>query len=140
MKEYAAIMILAASAASFAQQPVDSADQVLDALAAAGYTGIREIELDDGLWEAEVQGENGRHYDLHIVPATGAILDKHSGTPVMNADTVRATLEASGYTNVHDLDLDDAVWEAEAVDPDGHHVDLVIDGFDGAILLSSFDD
>lgn len=137
--QYLAIpLALAASAA--AADAVDSADTVIDTLTRAGYADVRDIEKDDGLWEAEVRGADGKYHDLHVVPATGEILDARADKRVLSADEVRSLLEAEGYTAVHDLDLDDAVWEAEAQSADGARVDLVINGFDGKVLDASPDD
>jgi uncharacterized membrane protein YkoI len=132
-------LLLAAPSVVFAAA-LDSADAVNDRLTAAGYAEVRDVEKDDGLWEAEVRGADGKFYDLHVVPASGEILDSRGDRPVLTADEVRASLEDAGYSNVHDLDLDDAVWEAEAQAADGSRVDLVINGFDGSVLDSSVDD
>ncbi len=126
---------LATSTAAFAADPIDSAGAVIDALNAAGYAEVRDVEKDDGLWEAEVRGTDGKFRDLHIVPATGEILDAHSEKPVLTAEEIESRLSAAGYTKIHDLDLDDAVWEAEAEDAGGKRVDLVINGFDGTVLV-----
>jgi len=140
MKEFAAFSLLAASTAVIAAGHLDSADVVIEALADAGHTDVRKVELDDGLWEAEVRGADGRYYDLHVIPETGAILDVRSGQVVLTAAEIRAHLESKGYTEVDDLDLDGVVWEADAVDAAGTEVDLVINGFDGGVLHSEVDD
>jgi len=82
----------------------------------------------------------GRYYDLHVIPETGAILDPKSDRPVLTVAEIRAQLESKGYTDIDDLDLDGAVWEAEAIDASGIEVDLVINGFDGSVLYSEADD
>lgn len=138
--KHAFILPLLAAAPAAMADPMDSADAVIDALNQAGYAEVRDVERDDGLWEAEVRGTDGRYRDLHIVPATGEILDPEGDTAVLTADEIRARLEAEGYTNVKDLDLDEAVWEAEADAADGTRVDLVINGFDGSVLDSEVDD
>lgn len=140
MKQFATLSVMVVSTAVMAAEALDSADAVLDVLSAAGYTETRDVEMDDGLWEVEVRGDDGRFYDLHVVPGTGAILDKHSGTSVLSAEQIRSSLESKGYTKIDDLDLDDAVWEAEAVAADGTRVDLTINGFDGEVLHSEIDD
>jgi uncharacterized membrane protein YkoI len=140
MKRTLAITLAFAGTSVAFADPVDSADGVIDALKAAGYAEVRDVEHDDGLWEAEVRGPDGKFYDLHVVAATGAVLDARGDQPVLSADEIRAKLEAEGYTGVHDLDLDDAVWEAEATAPDGSRVDLLLNGFDGQVLASSVDD
>lgn len=140
MKQFAAFSFLVAGTAAIAAGPLDSADMVIEKLAAAGHTDVRKVELDDGLWEAEVRGDDGRSYDLHVIPETGTILDPRSDRAVLTAAEVRAHLESSGFTDVDDLDLDGAVWEADARDADGNEVDLLINGFDGSVLYSEVDD
>jgi uncharacterized membrane protein YkoI len=137
--KYALVLPLAAAVPAMAE-PVDSADAVISALNGAGYAEVRDVEQDDGLWEAEVRGADGRFRDLHIVSATGEILDPDGDRTVLTADEVRSRLEAEGFKNVKDLDLDEAVWEAEADAADGSRVDLVINGFDGSVIESENDD
>lgn len=132
-------LLLAAPSVVFADA-LDSADAVIDKLTGAGYAEVRDVEKDDGLWEADVRGADGKFYELHIVPASAEILDARGDRPVLSADEILAALEADGYSNVDDLDLDEAVWEAEAQAADGSRVDLVINGFDGSVLVSSVDD
>ena len=140
MRRFTAFSFLVAGTAAIAAGPFDSADTVIEKLAAAGHTEVRKLELDDGLWEAEVRGDDGRFYELHVIPETGAILDPRSDRAVLTAAEVRAHLESNGFTDVDDLDLDGAVWEADARDADGNEVDLLINGFDGSVLYSEVDD
>ena len=101
---------------------------------------MRDLELDDGLWEVEVQHEDGRWYDIHVVPDSGEILDPRAGKPVLPGKEILARLEAGGYTKVRDLELEDAVWEADATAPDGKRVEVRLNGFDGTVLVTETDD
>ena len=40
---------------------------------------------------------------------------------------VKAALEAKGYRDVRDVEIDDGRFEADAIHPDGHAVDLELD-------------
>jgi hypothetical protein len=40
---------------------------------------------------------------------------------------VRAALDAKGYKDVHDLEVDDGRFEVDAKNPAGEHVDLELD-------------
>lgn len=40
---------------------------------------------------------------------------------------VKAALEANGYTDIRDVEIDDGRFEADAIHPDGHPVDLELD-------------
>jgi len=117
-----------------------AADEVRGILNAAGYTTVRDLELDDGLWEGEVQHDDGRWYDIHVVPDSGEILDAHAGKPVLPAQEILARLEAGGYTKIRDLELEDALWEADATAPDGKRVEVRLNGFDGTVLVTEIDD
>lgn len=43
-------------------------------------------------------------------------------------------MEAMGYTNIHDFDVEWGVYEVEAVAPDGNEVEIEFDPVSGAIL------
>src|SRR3546814_4233523 len=47
---------------------------------------------------------------------------------------VRAKLSVAGYTNVHDVDYEDGIWNAEADDLAGKDVELKIDPDNGAVM------
>jgi len=127
------------SAGAYAD-PVEDAGQAIAALQAAGYATVRDIELDDGLWEAEVKAADGYWHDVHIDPASGAVIDRKSEGVLLTAAEVTKRIEAAGYSRVHDLDLDEAVWDADATDAQGQRVELRVHGFTGAILASGLDD
>jgi hypothetical protein len=52
--------------------------------------------------------------------------DDRDGSPEELA-RVRAALEAKGYSDVHDLEVDDGHFEVDARNPDGQSVDLELD-------------
>lgn len=108
-------------------------------LAAAGYAEAREIEFDDGLWEAEVRGDNGRWSEIHVDPASGEILDSRAATALLKAADIRVALEAVGYREIEDLDRDGATWEVDAVDARGQRVELRVAATDGRVLHSDVD-
>jgi hypothetical protein len=56
------------------------------------------------------------------------------------AASITQRLTASGYTNVHDVEWDDGVWEADATSPAGQEVDLTLSPDDGRILSETLDD
>ena len=47
---------------------------------------------------------------------------------------VLAAVEAAGYRDVHDIDREGALWDADATGPDGQPMELRISGYDGRIL------
>lgn len=52
----------------------------------------------------------------------------------LSATDVQATLRAAGYTQVHALERDDGVWEADVTRADGALVDVIIDPANGEIF------
>ena len=134
------IPVLLAGASFAAANPVDSAASVSEALSKAGYADVRDVEKDDGMWEAEVRGDDGRYHDVHVIPETGEILDSQSDARILTAEEVIALLEAEGYTDVRDLELEDALWDAEVKQADGTEVELRINGFSGQVLSVDQDD
>lgn len=128
-----ALAITFGASAAFAQAVAGPAD-IEKRLVAAGYSEVRDIEFDDGLWEAEVRGADGRWHDVAVQADTGEVLDDRGPRAVLPAAEVIKRIEAAGYTQVHDLDLDDAVWEADALDAKGERVELRINGHTGAVM------
>ena len=54
--------------------------------------------------------------------------------PSMGATQLVQTLEAAGYREIRGLELDDGLWEAEALSPRGFAIELKINPVSGAIL------
>ena len=133
-------LLLTLSAGTVAAQAVAGPADVTARLNAAGYTEIRDVEFDGGLWEAEVRAADGRWHDVAIDAASGDVLDDHSPRPLLTAVQAEAALTAAGYTAVTDLDLDDAIWEADATDSTGQRVELRLNGYTGKVLSSELDD
>ena len=113
---------------------IGSPDDVTRALNAAGYADVRDVEYDDGLWEAEVRRPNGRWGEVALDARTGEVFDAMSARPLIDLPQVLAAIERAGYTRVHDLDREGALWDAEAHDAQGMRVELRISGYDGRVL------
>ncbi|MDO5288317.1 MAG: PepSY domain-containing protein [Pseudomonadota bacterium] len=123
------------------------AAQVAERLRGMGYAQVRDIEFDDGLWEAEVrQSANAPKVELVLHPVTLDVLGQSSaatggqGATVLTAAQVTHTLQAAGYSHVRDLELDDGRWEAEATNTAGQRVDLYVNASTGAVEREKLDD
>ncbi|MDA8444839.1 PepSY domain-containing protein [Paracidovorax valerianellae] len=57
-------------------QPVLSADQVMQALQQAGYTRVHGLEYEDGYWEAEATNMANLNMELRVEPTTGKVLSE----------------------------------------------------------------
>jgi len=115
------------------EQPGLTEAQVRAKLVAQGYTKINDVKFRDGVWKADARSANGNHVDIRIDPATGAVYPDEQVANLSEAD-VRAKLAAAGYTNVHDVDYEDGIWNAEADDPQGKDVELKIDPKTGKVI------
>lgn len=58
----------------------------------------------------------------------------------LDPNEVIRNLEGAGYTDVHDLEKDDGIYEAEATNASGQRVDLDIDPSTGNVLREEPDD
>ena len=127
-----ALLALAAGGVAFAQDALTAA-QVKAKLEAQGYTKVNDMEFEDGVWKADARSADGNRVEVRIDPATGAVFPADQVATLSEAD-VRAQLAAAGYTNVHDVDYEDGIWNAEADDPAGKDVELKIDPDTGKVI------
>ena len=127
---FAALTLASGAAVAADTGPAD----VTATLNAAGYAEVRELEFEDGVWEAEVRRANGLWSEVAVDAETGEVFDAMSTRPLIDAGAVLAAIERAGYREVHDLDRDGALWDAEAIDAAGLRVELRISGYDGRIV------
>jgi len=95
----------------------------------AGYREIRDIEFDDGLWEAEVRLPYGRWEEISTDPDTGGIYDLR-GQRWNARDTgispISLAMPASGMSRPPTAQ--------------GRRMELKVSGHDGRVLHSRIDD
>ncbi len=135
MKKTFAALALAltfASGASWAQESL-TAPQVRAKLTEQGYTKVNDLKFGDGVWKADARSANGNRVEVRVDPKTGNVYPDEQIANMSEAD-VRATLSAAGYTNVHDVDYEDGIWNAEADDPAGKDVEVKIDPDTGKVI------
>jgi len=103
-----------------------------------GFTEINDVEFKEGTWTADAKSADGNHVELRIDSATGRI---YPDEPVatITKDQIIVKVQAAGYTNVHDVEMEGGVWKAEANDSKGNDVELKLDPNDGHILGSEKD-
>ena len=124
-----------------------SAAQVSAKLQQLGYQQVLELEFDDGFWEAEVRNGNSK-VELILHPVTLDVLHQSgngnsqtgSTTPGLDSAQIIASLEQGGYRHIHDLEFDDGLWEADAINAKGFRVELKIHPESGAVLSEKLDD
>lgn len=135
---FASALIAGSALAQTPTGQMSTAD-VMQRVEQAGYTDVRDVEFDDGFWEVEATGTDGRRVELYVDPRTGELIDRRAA-PALTAADVAARLQAAGYTNVRDVEFDDGRYEAEATNAAGQNVDLKVDARDGTVVHEDIDD
>jgi hypothetical protein len=107
-------------------------------IANAGYKEVKDLEFDDGVWEAKARGGNDRWTHIKIGPTTGKVYEADAPSR-LNEDEVKAKLTAQGYQNIHDVKFDEGLWGADARNPAGKEVDVLVDPDDGSVVASKQD-
>ncbi|HEY9541395.1 MAG TPA: PepSY domain-containing protein [Luteimonas sp.] len=126
------IALVLAAGYALAQDGMTEA-QVRAKLETQGYTKVNDVKFEDGVWKADARSGDGNRVDVRIDPETGVVRPDELVANLSEAD-VRAKLSVAGYTNVHDVDYEDGIWNAEADDPAGKDVELKIDPDTGAVM------
>ncbi|HEY0660133.1 MAG TPA: PepSY domain-containing protein [Lysobacter sp.] len=134
MKKFAALTLALGliSGAALAQE-VLTEHQVRTKLAEQGYTKVNDLKFGDGVWKADARSADGNRLEVRIDPKTGKVYPDEQAARLSERD-VHAALAAAGYTNVHDVDYEDGIWNAEADDPAGRDVELKIDPYSGRVI------
>jgi uncharacterized membrane protein YkoI len=127
------LILASASGLAFAQQATLTEPQVRAKLEAEGYTKVNDVKFVDGVWKADAKSADGNHVDVRLDAKTGAVYPDEQ-VANLNEASVKAKLAAAGYTDIHDVDFEDGVWNAEADDQAGKDVELKIDARTGAVI------
>jgi len=127
-----AMLLLCLSAPVLAKDALTE-HEVRKQLAEQGYTKVNDVKFEDGVWKADARSAEGNHVDVRIDAKTGRVYPDEQVANLSEAD-VRARLSAAGYTNVHDVEFDNGIWNAEGDDPGGRDVVLKIDPADGKVI------
>ena len=118
--------------------PTMTAAQVRAKLESQGYTDVHDVEFENGVWTADARSADGTKVDVSIDPKTGKVYPEGQVAKIGKED-VEAKLAAAGYTRVHDVEMDDGVWKADATDPQGRKVEVRLDPATGEVIGSGRD-
>lgn len=102
-------------------------------IANAGYQEVKGLKFKNGVWQAKARGDNDKWVKIKIGPTTGKVYEADAPSR-LNKDEVKAKLTAQGYQDVDDVDFDNGLWSAEAKNPEGKKVDLLVDPDDGSVV------
>lgn len=132
-----ALALAACIPAAVAQSPQGSEalteHQIRTRLAEQGYTKVNDLKFGDGVWHADARSGDGNRVQVRLDPRTGTVYPNEQVARMSERD-VRAALAAAGYTNVHDVDYEDGIWNAEADSPSGKDVEVKIDPNTGKVI------
>lgn len=107
-------------------------------IANAGYQEVKGLKFEDGVWQAKARGGNDKWVHIKIGPTTGKVYEADAPSR-LNKDEIKAKLTAQGYQDVDDVDFDDGLWSADAKNPQGKKVDLLVDPNDGSVVATKED-
>jgi len=128
----AAALTLAGSGIAQAQDAL-TAPQVRAQLEAQGYTDVKDVKFEDGMWEADATSADGKKVDVKLDPRNGTVYPDKAVSQLGEAD-IRAQLSSAGYTGVSDVKLDDGMWKAKGRTASGEKVEVRLDPATGAVV------
>ncbi|MEI2456887.1 PepSY domain-containing protein [Lysobacter firmicutimachus] len=129
-----AACVPAVAAAQETQGPVALTEhQIRTRLAEQGYDKVNDLKFSDGVWHADARSADGNRVQVRLDPRTGNVFANELVARLSERD-IRASLSAAGYTNIHDVDYEDGLWNAEADDPSGKDVELKINPNNGKVI------
>ena len=102
-------------------------------IANAGYQEVKGLKFEDGVWQAKARGGNDNWVSIKVGPTTGKVYQADAPSR-LNADEIKAKLTAQGYQDVDDVEFDDGLWSADAKNPEGKKVDVLVDPNDGSVV------
>lgn len=127
----------AASGSALAQDTL-TAPQIRAQLQAQGFTDIRDVKFDDGMWQADATSADGKRVELRLDPRTGTVYPDSAVSQLSEAD-IRAKLSTAGYSNVHDVKFDDGLWKADGTSAAGRNVEVRLDPMTGEVISEKRD-
>jgi hypothetical protein len=107
-------------------------------LSSKGFTEINDGEFKDGTWTADAKSADGNHVEVRIDADTREVFADEA-VATIGKDEIVAKVQAAGYTNVHDVAVEDGVWKVEANDAQGKDVEIRLNPNDGSIIGSEKD-
>jgi hypothetical protein len=113
-------------------------EAIKSSIANAGYKEVKGLTFNHGVWETEARGGNDNWVDLRVAPVTGKVYPEDAPSR-LNSEEIEAKLSAAGYQNIEDVEFHDGLWSADADNPAGDDVDLLVDPDDGSVVAEELD-
>jgi hypothetical protein len=127
----------AASEKIVQNQPL-AVSKVLENLGAKGYVGLRAIELDDGVYKADVVTAQGEVKDVKINRMTGELMGTKGEAKHLSMVDIAKKVEGAGYRIIK-IKADEDVYKVKALDVEGKKSGLKVDAVTGEIDKKWFD-
>jgi uncharacterized membrane protein YkoI len=114
--------------------------QILVNLQSKGFTDIRKIEFEDGVYKVDMVSQFGKETDLRLNPENGEILSTKTGSTHRNPHLLTVSpleaakkVEAAGYHSAYKIELKEGEYEVEALDARNHKTELTVNGKSGKV-------
>lgn len=112
--------------------------QIIQNLEAKGYVGIREIELEDNVYKADVVTAEGEVLDVKINPMTGEMMGSVGAPKHLSVLEVAKKVEEAGYRIIK-IKADGESYKVKALDKEGKKASLKVNASSGEISKKWFD-
>lgn len=112
-----ATLALAAAAALPSMAFALGAQDALNVIAQNQYVAVHDLQKQYGYWTAKAISNDGQRATVLVKDADAsftAVRKSDIGSTLPGVAQVAQALRAGGWTYVHDLELDDGFWQAEA--------------------------
>lgn len=118
---------------------------ILQQLKTAGFVCVKEIQMENGIYEAMAMNKSGKAFKLDISPQTGTVLKETSVTdmdkkmmknmPKVSIQQAALNIEKAGYVQIKEIEgaSQRDFYKAEAIDAKGTEVDLKVNKKTGVV-------
>ena len=111
--------------------------KVLQNLQAQGYVAVREVELDNGVYKADVISTNGAKQDIEINAMSGVITGPKNLPNHFSSIDIAKKVEDAGY-QISKMELDGDVYKIKGLDREGKKKALKVNAMTGEITKKWF--
>lgn len=134
--------IAAQSAETTAQKPgvnaPISASKVLEKIAATGYMGLSELDLEDNVYKADVVANNGDTLKIKINADSGELMGPKVTPNRYSMLDIAKKVEDAGY-KITQIKADGEKYKVKVIDKDGKKTSLKVSAMTGEISKKWFD-
>lgn len=111
--------------------------KVLQSLEAQGYVAVRDVELDNGVYKADVISTDGAKQDIEVNAMSGAIKGHKNPPNHFSAIDIAKKVEDAGY-QITKMESDGDTYKVKSLDRDGKKTSLKVNAMTGDITKKWF--